>query len=195
MQETSDARAPLCTALEEYLVRCIEERRSVARELLDFVRSTPDCFERSHAAGHITGSAWVLSPDGKKALLLLHRNLRRWLQPGGHADGDADVLRVACREATEETGIAGLHPVQPGIFDVDIHVIPESPRAPEHKHYDVRFLLRAPTLSFTISDESLDIGWFTLAEMLALDPQPDESVLRLARILPYRNSLTSHKDH
>ncbi len=181
-ERTSDGRERLCEALGHYVQRCEVERIDTARELLQFVHSTPDCFERNHAAGHITGSAWVLSPDGGKALLLLHRNLRKWLQPGGHADGDADVLHVALREAWEETGITDLRVVTEEIFDVDIHVIPAGLRAAEHKHYDVRFLLRAAAWDIAMSDESLDIGWFSLSEMLSLEPHPDDSVLRLARL-------------
>ncbi len=108
-----------------------------------FVASQPQCFERSLLAGHVTGSAWILDANSAQVLLLHHRKLNRWLQPGGHCDGDSDVLRVALREAREETGIERLAPVSSQIFDVDIHWIPQRGAVPGHYHYDARFLLRA----------------------------------------------------
>lgn len=158
------------------------ERREVAERMLRFVTETPDCFERSHAAGHITGSAWLLSPCGKKALLTLHRKLGLWLQPGGHADGDADTLRVALREAEEESGITGIRPLSREIYDVDIHTIPAHPAsgAPEHLHYDVRYLLQAPHERYVVSAESVALAWYSATELREL--AADESVLRLMRL-------------
>ena len=175
----NDKRWQLYTQLIRYAERH-PERREVAEQMLRFVAATPDCFERSHAAGHVTGSAWLLSPCGGKALLTLHRKLGLWLQPGGHADGDADTLRVAMREAQEESGISGIRPVHCEIYDVDIHTIPAHPAsgAPEHLHYDVRYLLQAPHERYVVSPESVALAWFTPAELEALSA--DVSVLRLA---------------
>ena len=87
-----------------------------------FLHSAPEVFERSHPPGHFTGSAWLVSADGTRVLLMHHRKLDRWLQPGGHADGDTDLARVALREAQEETGVADLR-VEGDIFDIDRHRI------------------------------------------------------------------------
>jgi 8-oxo-dGTP pyrophosphatase MutT (NUDIX family) len=87
-----------------------------------FLRTHADAFERSNQAGHFTGSAWLVSSDGTRVLLMHHRKLDRWLQPGGHADGDADLARVALREAQEETGMADIR-LDGGIFDIDRHRI------------------------------------------------------------------------
>lgn len=173
----------LLTQLESY-ARRHPEQRAVAERMMRFVADTPDCFERSHAAGHITASAWLLNPARDKALLTLHRKLGLWLQPGGHADGDADTLRVALREAEEESGILGIRPLSTEIYDVDIHLIPPHPAsgAPEHLHYDVRYLLQAPHERFCISHESKALAWVSPAELGALTPPPDESVWRLARL-------------
>ncbi len=175
-----DPRHALAESLASYATRH-PENAGAAERVLGFVRSAPDCFCRSHAAGHITGSAWLLSPDGGRVLLTLHRKLGRWLQPGGHADGDADTLRVARREAEEESGIAGIVPVEAEIFDVDVHEIPARPAAgePAHLHYDIRYLLRAPHEDFCVSDESEALAWFSPQELLAL--QPEESILRMLR--------------
>lgn len=183
INEMTDHREDLLRKLSLFCKTAPRQQEECARKLAEFVRSTPDCFERSHSAGHITGSAWILSPDGGKSLLTLHRRLGRWLQPGGHADGESDTLSVALREAREESGIAALIPLSEDIFDVDIHAIPASAarQEPEHLHYDVRYLLRAMHERFTVSSESIALGWFTLEEVETLEPAPDESVLRLAR--------------
>src|SRR5438045_3238802 len=122
-----------------------------------FVATQPHCFERSLLEGHVTGSAWIVDADAAQVLLLHHRKLDRWLQPGGHCDGDSDVLRVALREAREETGLQRLAPVSPALFDLDIHWIPQRGDVPDHWHYDARFLLRAaPNEEFKHNHESKD---------------------------------------
>lgn len=134
-----------------------------------------DAARRDHRPGHFTGSAVVINPDGD-VCLLFHRKLRRWLQPGGHADGDCDLGHVAWREACEETGLAGLRLVRPAI-DLDIHrVAPPSEDA--HLHFDVRFLVLAPTVAaLPGNDESTAIRWVNPAELDRFDV--DESVSRL----------------
>ena len=181
MTPPDDHRKPLFEQLAAYAARH-PERRDEAERIMRFVCATPDCFERSHAAGHITGSAWLLNPAGDKALLTLHRKLGRWLQPGGHADGDPDTLRVALREAEEESGISGIAPVSRDIFDVDIHTIPSHSVSgePEHLHYDVRYLLRAPHERYRISAESRALAWRSMAQLRQLEPAADASVLRMA---------------
>ena len=185
MELPHDKRRHLCEQLLSYIART-PERAQTAGQLLEFVLQTPDCFERSHSAGHITGSAWLVNPGGNKALLTLHRKLKLWVQPGGHADGDPDVLRVALREAQEESGIGGLRALSANIYDIDIHVIPARPLTgePEHLHYDVRYLLQAPHEQYAISDESDALGWFDEQELNHLTPPADDAVLRLAALWP-----------
>lgn len=175
------------SSLEEKLEHfCAQNpgNEAAARRILEFIRRTPDCFERSHAAGHITGSAWLLNPAGDKVLMTLHRKLKRWLQPGGHADGQSDTLAVALREAEEESGIRGILPVSEDIFDVDIHLIPARPGEPAHFHYDIRYLLRAPHEQFVISDESDALAWWSAADFADRRQETDEAVLRMAAIIP-----------
>lgn len=181
MLPPTDERTPLVHHLQVYCAGCSEEQRETAQKMLNFVTTTPHCFSRSHTAGHMTGSAWLLNAAGDKVLLTLHRKLHKWLQPGGHADGEPDLLRVSLREAEEESGITGIVPVSTAILDVDIHPIPARPGEPAHVHYDVRYLLRAPHEDFAISAESLRLAWFRFDELAALTPAPDDSVLRLAR--------------
>lgn len=184
MQAPSDHRQALYELLLRYIARH-PERRETAERMLDFVLSTPDCFRRSHTPGHITGSAWLLNSDGSKALLTLHHKLQLWVQPGGHADGDTDILRVALREAQEESGIQEIRVLSPEIYDVDIHTIPYHPgtNTPQHLHYDVRFLLQAQHDTYTISHESDALAWVTPQELHCLTPAADAAVLRLAALL------------
>ncbi len=113
------------------------------RTVLDFCQDHDDALHRSCLSGHLTGSAVVVDEAGRRTLLLHHAKLDRWLQPGGHADGDGNLANVAWREATEETGLTGLRLVRPAI-DIDIHTIPARPGEPEHLHLDVRFAVIAP---------------------------------------------------
>ncbi len=174
-----DPRRPLEEALLRYAARHPENM--AAERVLHFIREEPACFCRSHAAGHITGSAWLLDSQGEKTLLTLHRKLGRWLQLGGHADGDADTLRVALREAEEESGISGITAVETEIFDVDVHEIPARPTAgePAHLHYDIRYLLQAPHNEYRVSLESEELAWFSPEELQA--QKPEESLLRMLR--------------
>ncbi len=134
-----------------------------------FVEQHPDCFNRELLPGHVTGSAWVVNPARDQVLLLHHGKHHQWFQPGGHADGDADILRVALRETHEETGLAPehIHLVDAGIFDVDIHTIAASHRGPRHNHYDIRFLVEIDsTLPVPGSDESHQVLWVKLEDAL-----------------------------
>ena len=170
-------RAPLLALLAAHCPADVDER--LARErMTEFVRAHPDCFDRGLAEGHITGSAWVTSRASDRVVLVSHAKLRRWLQPGGHADGESDVARVALREACEETGLRSLVLASPSIYDVDIHEIPERGAERRHFHYDVRFRFFAdPDEAPLASAESTAVRWLELGEARRL--APERSVLRM----------------
>ncbi len=138
------------------------------KRLVSFIDSTPQCFERTHAEGHITGSALVTNASLDKVLLTLHAKLGMWLQLGGHSDGDPDTAQVALREAQEEGGLTQIEFVPFAefpfaLFDVDIHWIPENKKEAGHFHYDLRFLLNTQNENaIQISNESKDLKWFTI---------------------------------
>jgi len=145
-----------------------------------FVEARSDCCERSCLPGHFTASAWLVSGDGQRALLTHHRKLGLWVQPGGHADGQADLAAVALREAEEESGLAGLCS-EGGVFDLDRHRIPRYSGEPAHWHYDVRFVVRATRgETAVVSEESLALAWRP-ASLLASSPGVDTSVQRMAQ--------------
>ena len=172
---------PLLAALADYGRRWPGEIDAVAAfTVLANEHDDAAAYRRDRLAGHFTGSAWVVSADGRRTLLLHHRKLDRWLQPGGHADGDVDLARVALREAEEETGLRDLD-VESAVFDLDRHAIPARGAEPEHWHYDVRFVVRATgSEDFVINEESKALAWRDIAEVAA-DPHVDASVQRMAR--------------
>ena len=176
-------RKSLLDLLERYRSAHPDETACVDR-VRELVETQRDCFERSCFPGHITASAWLLSPHGERFLLTHHRKLGRWLQLGGHADGDSDVAAVALREAREESGLAELRFATlgdtPMPIDLDVHAIPANGNDPAHHHHDLRFVLvAAPGQTIFASDESTSLEWF---EMDALETvADDESVLRLGR--------------
>ena len=153
-------RRKLLEGLRVYLQANPEELELVDR-FDSFISDNVDCFDRSNLEGHVTGSAWLVSPDGRQALLTHHKKLDRWLQLGGHSDGEPDMLLVSQREAEEESGLK-VHPLDESIFDIDIHEIPARADEPHHLHFDVRFLFRARDLKFVVSSESHDLRWVDL---------------------------------
>jgi len=155
-------------------------QRAQAEAFVALLHDAGDPFERTRLAGHFTASALVVSGDGARTLLTHHRKLGMWLQPGGHADGDRDLARVALRETEEETGLVGVT-VQPGIFDLDRHWIPEHKGVPGHWHYDVRYVVRAGCdETFAVSEESHALAWVPLREV-ADGEAYDDSLRRMAR--------------
>ena len=171
-------RVRLLERLERYLGRFPQEHTTAAR-IRSLVAASERCFERDHfEPGHITGSAWIVNRSGTHALLTHHKKLGRWLQLGGHSDGDGDTAAVALREGEEESGLS-LQFIDPEIFDIDVHEIPSRGTDPAHEHHDLRFLLRADTDDdFVVSEESHALAWVPMAE---LETYTDEaSVLRLA---------------
>lgn len=183
MNELDPAVAPLDVRLLELLrlhARNVPAQGALADEFGTVLRSSEDAFRRERREAHFTGSAWLVSADGERVLLTHHRKLQRWLQLGGHADGDRDLAHVALREAEEESGLPGLVLDDPAIFDLDKHWIPERTDVPGHWHYDARFVIRATgSEAFVVSGESLALAWRPVAA-LADDPQADDSLRRMA---------------
>jgi 8-oxo-dGTP pyrophosphatase MutT (NUDIX family) len=154
------------------------EQRDTRDRMLAFVDAHPDALVRTCVEGHLTGSALLVDHDGSHLMMLFHRKAQRWLQPGGHADGDANLAAVARREAEEETGIAGLAVLVPAI-DLDIHRVAFRGEEP-HLHLDARFLVVAPEGAEPSGNhESEALRWVSLDELDALDVDP--GTRRMAR--------------
>lgn len=164
--------------IERYARIHADEEDTVAR-FLDFIDTNPRCFERDNWVGHITGSAWLVNAAHTHVLLTHHRKLEKWLQLGGHSDGDPETLTVALREASEESGLA-VTPLLDEIFDLDVHEIPARELEPAHYHFDVRFLLCVQgNEAFAVSEESLDLAWVPINGLATYSV--DESILRMYR--------------
>lgn len=154
------------------------EETKFKQQMTEFVQENPDCFERTLLTGHVTGSAWIVDKSRQFTLLTHHRKLDKWFQTGGHCDGNWDVLKVAMREAMEETGLSNIQIISSNIFDIDIHEIPERKGVPSHLHYDVRFLLEADiNQPLIISRESSDLAWVALSKVSNLNDS--ESIMRM----------------
>ena len=152
-----------------------------------FLKSDLAWLERTTEFGHLTASGWVLSPDGLSTVLIHHRKLNRWLQPGGHSDGDPLTLRVALKEVEEETGI-----VEPEVFDIsagrfsqgilgaellpfdlDAHEIPAFGGFPAHIHFDFRYLFRARSTELSAGDAGVSqVRWFNDQELNSQITEP-----------------------
>ncbi|MEJ2788331.1 MULTISPECIES: NUDIX hydrolase [unclassified Pseudoxanthomonas] len=161
------------------------DEQAVVAQFLELLDDPANPLLRERLEGHLTGGAWLVSADGRRTLLTHHRKLGRWLQLGGHADGDEDMARVALKEAEEESGLSDLS-VEGGIFDLDRHWIPERKDVPGHWHYDIRYVVRANGgEDYVVSEESLDLAWRDIGPIAA---EPDESLSRMARKWLARNT-------
>ena len=173
----SAAYASLREHLADYGRRWPDEEAVIA-QFLALLDEPANPFVRERLEGHLTGGAWLVSGDGRRILMTHHRKLDRWLQLGGHADGDTDMARVALKEAEEESGLSDLA-LEGGIFDLDRHWIPEHKGVPAHWHYDVRYVVRAGgSEAYVVSEESLDLAW---REIAPLAGDADVSISRMAR--------------
>ncbi|WSQ11706.1 NUDIX hydrolase [Streptomyces sp. NBC_01231] len=149
-----------------------EDQEELRHAYLDHLSEHPDGMWKACEDGHITASAMVIDPEHGRVLLTLHRKLRMWLQMGGHCEpADETLAAAALREGTEESGISGLRLLPGGPVRLDRH------RTPCAWHLDVQYAALAPSGAVeAISDESLDLRWFTYDEVTDV---ADESVVRL----------------
>jgi 8-oxo-dGTP pyrophosphatase MutT (NUDIX family) len=165
----------LAHQLGSYQTLFAEEKEFISK-FLELLKNEK-AFQRTNLPGHITGSAWIVNKVRDQTLLVHHAKLNKWLQPGGHADGDENVLRVALREAEEETGLKNFK-IRETLFDIDIHTIPARKDFPAHLHYDIRYLLEADSdESIAVSEESHDVRWVFLHELDRFTTE--RSVLRM----------------
>lgn len=158
------SRRDLALSLESFTTPYPEEQQFVSR-FLELLRNER-AYHRDFLPGHMTGSAWIIDQTKQYALLVHHAKLNRWLQPGGHADGDENIIAVARKEAEEETGLTNLVLLHP-LFDIDIHPIPARKDFPQHDHYDIRCLFMADKNDkILLSEESHAVEWFPLTGLV-----------------------------
>jgi 8-oxo-dGTP pyrophosphatase MutT (NUDIX family) len=170
-------RAALEALLRAHAPYDLDEQQHL-EQMLGLLTMSGDPFSRGHfEPGHFTASGFVLSPDGEQLLVIHHRKLDRWLQPGGHFEpGDDDLIAATRRELREEVGLEDLPLQVAGIFDLDVHQIPAHRDEPAHRHFDVRLLFRAPRLELRATSEVKAARFVPLTEIDAA--QSDRSVMR-----------------
>ncbi|SMG40734.1 NUDIX domain-containing protein [Marivirga sericea] len=164
--------------LKNYIPVSETEQRYKEKMLELYETKGEQAFNRSNLEAHFTASAWIVDPYSKEILLLHHKKLNKWLQPGGHADGETNLEAVARKEVKEETALENLHLIRDEIFDIDIHLIPENKGIPQHEHFDVRFAYFCNDIEKTqINFESNDFHWINLDKVESLTNEP--SILRM----------------
>jgi 8-oxo-dGTP pyrophosphatase MutT (NUDIX family) len=167
----------LAGKLHKYGSKHPSERVNV-QACMRLLEDSPECFMRDAFPGHFTASAWTINQACDSTILVLHRKLGKWVQPGGHADGEQNLYLAARRELDEETGVAAKPCQGDDIFDVDIHCIPAAGGEGSHHHYDIRFLFFVHELSpLRVSDESRDIRWISFDDLEQYTAE--QSILRM----------------
>lgn len=155
-----------------------EQEARDREELLRRLRSGEDLYTRANAAGHLTASAWVVSPDRRQVLMAYHNLYDSWSWLGGHADGDRDLLAAAMREVREESGLTAVRPVSRSIYSVEILTVDGHEKrgayVSSHLHLNVTYLLEAdPAEPVRCKpDENSRVGWFGLEEAVAASTEP-----------------------
>lgn len=175
-------RADLLTLARRHRA-CDDRERGHQNAIIDWLdRPGPDPFDRNvFDPGHATGSCMVLGSDGRAALIF-HKNLKLWVQPGGHADpGESDPGVVAAREATEELGVS-VTPDQVELFDLDAHRIARRidhrGDVPAHTHFDFRYLAVIEPVELAPSSDAAEARWLTRSGIAAIGV--DVGVRRMA---------------
>jgi len=167
----------ILSALERYQPWNAQEMQDCA-ELLRRLRSGEPLTTRDNLSAHLTASAWIVSPDRRQVLLAYHDLYDSWAWLGGHADGEADLLAVALREAKEESGLTELRPVSTDVYSVEILAVngheKKGQYVPSHLHLNVTFLLEADPSSPIRSKpgENSRVGWFPIEDAAAASSEP-----------------------
>ena len=156
-----------------------EVDQAFQKRCIELVQNHSNFYDRKLRIGHLTGSAWIVNQDKSKALLIHHKKLNRWLQPGGHTEAEDDnIFQAAYREALEETGLKSIKALDEAIYDIDIHMIPAIGDMPAHEHFDIRYIFVADEKeTLEVSEESNDLKWFSKVEIREMIKEA--SILRM----------------
>lgn len=169
MLEEKRMREKLMRQIEAYEPYNEQEKKD--KELiLSMLKSTPELFLRENGYAHMTASAWIVNETMDKALMAYHNIYHSWSWLGGHADGDEDLLRVALKEAREESGIVNVRPYSEDIFSIEVLTVDGHVKngnyVSSHLHLNVTYLLIADEKDMLEikADENSGVRWFPLRE-------------------------------
>ena len=155
-----------------------EQEEADKKGILAFLAANENAFTRDNTIAHMTASAWVVNHDRTKVLMVYHRIYDSWSWTGGHADGEENLLAVALREVTEETGVSSVTPVSDDIFSLEILTVDGHEKhgsyVPSHLHMNVTYLLEADEEEprTVCEDENKGVAWFGLDEALSASSEP-----------------------
>ena len=167
----------LIDEIKAYQPCCEQEERDKA-VILAFLDAYDDAFLRENLIAHMTASAWVVNPARDKVLMVYHKLYDSWSWTGGHADGEEDLLAVALREVTEETGVTHVRPVSKDIFSLETLTVDGHEKrgeyVPSHLHLNLTYLLEADDTEAlrVCEDENKGVAWFGLDEALRASTEP-----------------------
>lgn len=170
-------RTELMDAIRAYSPWNAQEERDKAN-ILDFLAKNENAFLRENEYAHITASAWVVNSARTKVLMVYHRIYNSWSWTGGHADGETDLLSVAMREVSEETGVKTVRPVTDEIFSLEVLTVDGHEKhgkyVASHLHMNVTYLLEADEAEELkiCEEENKGVGWFTLSDALKASTEP-----------------------
>ncbi|MBR5094381.1 MAG: NUDIX hydrolase [Oscillospiraceae bacterium] len=154
-----------------------QEQRDKAL-ILRYLAEHPGCFYRADPVAHMTASAWVVNAARDRVLMVYHKIYDSWSWTGGHADGETDLLAVALREVTEETGVKSVRPVSEEIFSLEVVTVDGHEKrgayVSSHLHLNVTYLLEADDAEplRVCEDENRGVAWFGLDEALRASTEP-----------------------
>ena len=143
-----------------------------------WIEQNEDAFSRKNVVAHVTASAWVVNKDRSKVLMVYHNIYNSWSWLGGHADGETDLLKVALKEAREESGIYHVKPVSEKIYSLEVLTVDGHVKRGEyvssHLHLNVTYLLQAEETDVLHikEDENSNVGWFSLEDAVAASTEP-----------------------
>ena len=147
-----------------------EQEQGDKEYFLKFIEKFEDTLTRNNIFGHFSSSAFIINGTQDKTVLVYHNIFDGWVYPGGHADGEENLLNVAIREVEEETGLKA-KVLDNKIYAIQANPVPSHTKNGEfisaHTHFDVIYLLEANDTIPLIyrEDESKGVKWVSLEEM------------------------------